>query len=131
MTNLIDKSMLLKAINESIDYHFDRSEGWKKQGMDTKARESYECAVAIESLRSAIYSERFDVKINEWIDAKVTRPEKPGEYLIYNIAGREIGKYGEDGKWRVMSFDFFDSPEWIIDTTVTHWMDLPDNPSGN
>src|SRR5690606_16936426 len=115
MTNLIDKSMLLKAINESIDYYFDRSEGWKNQGMDTKAHELYECAVAIESLRSAIYSERFDVKFNEWIDAKVTRPEKPGEYLIYNIVGREIGKYGEDGKWRVMSFDFADSPEWIID----------------
>lgn len=131
MNNLIDKSMLLKVINESIDYYFDRSEGWKKQGVDTKARESYECAIAIESVRNAIYSGYFDAKSNEWIDAKVTRPNKPGEYLVFNIAGSEIGKFGEDGKWRVMSFDFFDSPEWIIDTTVTHWMDLPANPSGN
>lgn len=64
---------------------------------------------------------------HEWIDAKVTRPEKPGKYLVYNIVGCEIGKFGEDGKWRVISLDF-DSPEWIVDTTVTHWMDLPGHP---
>ncbi|MCP1306424.1 hypothetical protein [Paenibacillus tyrfis] len=63
-----------------------------------------------------------------WIDARTNRPNKPGEYLVYNIVGREIGRFGEDGKWRVISLDSFDSPEWTVDMTVTHWMDLPEEP---
>ena len=57
------------------------------------------------------------ITIGGWVDAKNTKPDKAGRYLVFTIREKKID---------LMRFEEYELSG--IDSVVTHWRNLPNEP---
>lgn len=79
----------------------------------------------------------------EWISVKKQLPKKDGRYLVRKLIfgktvwyevlsfakdGRKVDKYYFQSDWKNVWYEYDSEWGYITIDSVTHWMELPDEP---